>query len=320
MDMARYLTNFRHFIRMAVCAAILFFPISASAIIVSQQQIADAIRKSPYSNEWLKQNADAIGKLAINVESGGNTESFNGSCCYGVLQMSKSNIRAYAKMTPEQYKKLDLQSQVNYWAKLTSEGLNHKAPRKMMSMSTFDGRPVTAELVLACVQLGTGNCNKSLRAGSCRAFADINGTNICKMADKTGRTPNIPSSGPIGCAAADPAEFLSDTDGYGSLDETNTGEYETMSPLEMILTEADRRLSSDNWQKKITQVSSRALWLDYTKVLAVENYLRRWNYEKNERIEAQMAVLTSIRLENLRNEAAENARRTEGGQVAGRIK
>ena len=79
MEMARYLTNFRHFIRMAVCAAILFFPISALATIVSQQQIADAIRKSPYSNAWLKQNADAIGKLAINVESGGDTESFNGS-------------------------------------------------------------------------------------------------------------------------------------------------------------------------------------------------------------------------------------------------
>ena len=102
------------------------------------------------------------------------------------------------------------------------------------------------------------------------------------------------------CDAADPSEFLSDSDGYGSLPEAPIGDYATMSPLEMILTEADRRFGSDAWSKKVIQVSSRALWLDYTKELAAENYLRRLNYEKRQNIEALLANLIAIRLENAR--------------------
>jgi hypothetical protein len=108
----------------------------------------------------------------------------------------------------------------------------------------------------------------------------------------------ISNSQSAGCIVADPSDFISDSDGYGALPEAPFGDYATMSPLEMILTEADRRLSSDNWQKKITQVSSRALWLDYVKVIAAENYLRHLNYKKKENIEVQLANLVAIKLEN----------------------
>lgn len=126
--------------------------------------------------------------------------------------------------------------------------------------------------------------------------------------DKTNAI-NIANSTNQGCKVADPSEFISDSDGYGALPEAAFGDYATMSPLEMILTEADRRLSSDNWQKKITQVSSRALWLDYIKIVAVENYIRKLNYDKKENIEVQLANLVAIKLENeklLVNAAYEN--------------
>lgn len=159
-------------------------PTLAIAVTVTHQQIADAVRKSPYASQWLKENADAVANLAINVESGGRLDIYNGSCCYGVLQLTRTNIAAFAKMSPQEFMKAGLQTQVNAWAKLTSSGLNHPVARKLASMKTFDGRPVTGELVLACVQMGVGNCNKMLKSGKCSGFKDSLGTTICAMADK----------------------------------------------------------------------------------------------------------------------------------------
>jgi P-type conjugative transfer protein TrbL len=165
---------------------LLFFllPAIALAITVSHQEIVNAIRNSPTANSWLKQNAEAIANLAINVESGGRLDIYNGSCCYGVLQMNKNNIRVYAKMTPEQFRNADLQTQINAWAKLTSDAMKNPVVQRLAAMKTFDGRPVTGELVLACIQLGVGNCNKMLQSGSCNGFRDRLGTSICDMADK----------------------------------------------------------------------------------------------------------------------------------------
>lgn len=162
----------------------ILIPAVAIAAIVTASQVADAVRNSPTANAWLKANADAVGALAINVESGGNTQVYNGSCCYGVLQMNKTNIRTYAGMTPEQFRNADLQTQVNAWSKVMSAALNDRAPKLLASMGTFAGRPVTANMVLACVQLGQGNCMTMIQSGSCSGFADRNKTTICAMADK----------------------------------------------------------------------------------------------------------------------------------------
>lgn len=156
------------------------------AAMVSAADIATAISNSPAASAWLKQNAQAVANLAINVESGGNTTAFNGSCCYGVLQMNKENILYYAKVTPEQYRQLSLQEQVNAWAALTTDALRSSAVRNLQALGTFDGRPVDGNLVLACVQLGIGNCQKMINSGKCSGFADSNGTTICSMADRIG--------------------------------------------------------------------------------------------------------------------------------------
>ena len=161
-------------------------PLVALAAVVTAQQIADAVRASPGANQWLVANADAVANLAINVESRGETAAFNGSCCYGVLQMNTENISYYGKgMSPETYRQLSLQDQINMWTRLTVDALQAQAPRTLTSMTTFDGRAcVTGEMVLACVQLGIGNCQKMLNSGSCSGFADSNGTTICAMADR----------------------------------------------------------------------------------------------------------------------------------------
>lgn len=172
----------------------------ALAAFVGAADIVAAIQNSPNSNAWLKANAQAVANLAINVESGGNTTAYNGSCCYGVLQMNKTNIKAYTNLTPEQYRQLSLQEQINAWSQLTVDAMKAGAVQQLIGMGQFDGRPVDGNLVLACVQLGIGNCQKMINSGSCKGFADSNGTTICSMADKMagnnngGSTINPPGS------------------------------------------------------------------------------------------------------------------------------
>lgn len=165
------------------------------AAMVSAADIAAAIQNSPSASTWLKQNAQAVAQLAINVESGGNTTAFNGSCCYGVLQMNRTNIARYANVTPEQYQQLSLQEQVNAWTQLTSKAMQSTAVTNLLALGTFDGRTVDGKLVLACVQLGIGNCQTMINSGKCSGFADRNGTTICSMADKIAGTNSGGSSG-----------------------------------------------------------------------------------------------------------------------------
>lgn len=164
------------------------------AAVVSSADIVQAIQNSPNASPWLKANAQAVANLAINVESGGNTTAYNGSCCYGVLQMNRRNIDHYARMSPEEYRALPLQAQINAWTALTTDALKASSVRQLIAMGTFDGRPVDGNLVLACVQLGIGNCQKMINSGRCSGFADRNGTTICSMADRMANTVGQPSS------------------------------------------------------------------------------------------------------------------------------
>lgn len=191
----------------AVWAALAMLATPANAQTrVTAAQVADAIRNSPNASTWLRTNADAVGSLAM-FESGGRLDVYNGSCCTGVLQMNRDNIRVYARVSREVFATWTLQQQVNAWAALTTDALKARAPASLIAMGTFDGRTVDGNLVLACVQLGIGNCQRMINSGSCSGFADINGTTICAMADRiagstgTGTGTGTGSGGSTGGAA-----------------------------------------------------------------------------------------------------------------------
>jgi hypothetical protein len=153
------------------------------AAIVTAAQVAEAIRHSPAANAFLKANAEQIDALAIAVESGGNTEAYNGSCCYGILQLNTANILA-SGYTVSAYRYASLQDQVNAWSKIISQALSDPVIAQLAAMGAFDGHAVDASLLIACVQLGQGNCRKMIDAGRCSGFADANGTTICAMAER----------------------------------------------------------------------------------------------------------------------------------------
>ena len=153
---------------------------------VTEAEVAAAILASPGANQWLRDNAAAVANLA-RFESGLRTNIYNGSCCYGILQMNTRNTWRYAGVSPAVYRTWSLQQQVNAWTRLTVAGMRAGSVQQLLRMQAngqkFDGRTVDFNLVMACIQLGTGNCATMLRSGHCGGFKDKNGTTICRMAD-----------------------------------------------------------------------------------------------------------------------------------------
>lgn len=92
------------------------------------------------------------------------------------------------------------------------------------------------------------------------------------------------------------AGVLNDADGYGALPSAPIGDYETMSPAEMLSTEARRRFTGIEWNTNVTKVSSRALWIDYLRAMGVSNYLQLAIRQKKERMEMLLSMYTSQKL------------------------
>jgi len=176
----------------------------------SAQEITDAVRSSPLRDD-LKGTSCSLGGLG-RFESGGNKGNYNGSCCTGIFQLNNANVQKYAGTDRAGYGCMSLQDQVDAWAKLTNDGYNSPAVRQLASMSTFDGQKVDASFVAACIQLGTGNCQKMLNSGTCSGFADINGTTICRMANnaRAMADPNC-QDGEAVCGPSGPGDFPTST-------------------------------------------------------------------------------------------------------------
>ena len=176
----------------------------------SAQDITDAVRNSSLRDD-LKSTSCSLGGLG-RFESGGNKGVYNGSCCTGIFQLNKRNVGDYANTTPAGYGCMSLQDQVEAWAKLTNDGYNSPAVRQLASMSSFDGQKVDAGFIAACIQLGTGNCQKMVNAGQCSGFSDSNGTTICGMANNARSLADAScKDGQAVCGPSGPGDFPTTT-------------------------------------------------------------------------------------------------------------
>ena len=180
----------RQLLRLLLLLAMLFGGL-VNAAMVTADQVKAAILASPTASAQMKSYASAIGSLAM-IESSGNTAAYNGSCCYGVLQMNTANIQAAmgAGFKPQDFQNLPLQTQVDAWAKVMSPMLDSYPVKALQALGVFDGHPVDAAMALACTQLGAGNCMRMIVSRSCGGFSDSLGTTICKMANKIAGRPD----------------------------------------------------------------------------------------------------------------------------------
>lgn len=108
-------------------------------------------------------------------------------------------------------------------------------------------------------------------------------------------------------AGVEPDQLVDDTQGFGGLPAPPLGLYDTMSPSEMLLTEASRRFNGADWATNITQLDERALWVDYVRMIGVSNYVGNAIYRKRERVEALLATYTANRLHGYKQQADEAA-------------
>jgi hypothetical protein len=116
------------------------------------------------------------------------------------------------------------------------------------------------------------------------------------------------------------AGAMSDTDGFGALPPPPIGDYSSMSVSDMMTTEARRRFADATWNTNITQVGSRALWVDYVHAVGVQNFLTERMYAKKERIEALLALYTSLKLAHVRAGVADAQARAQRDYVSQAIK
>lgn len=192
----------------------------AWAVIATYAQIVNAVRTSPNSDAFLRANAESVANLALRVENmRGDTTNYNGSCCSGILQMTATNIAAFAGVTPAVYRTWSLQQQIDAWTALTVSAMRAPAVATLRSMTTFDGMPTDAYMQLACIQLGPGNCQTMISSGRCEGFRDRWGTSICSMAARmqglaytpgtgTGTPIPAPTPTPSSTSAANSSVFI----------------------------------------------------------------------------------------------------------------
>jgi hypothetical protein len=104
------------------------------------------------------------------------------------------------------------------------------------------------------------------------------------LAPGQGSSVQSANAAAIAAAAENKAveEWLSDRDGYGVIPNAARGAYANMSSMQMLLTEAERRFYSADWQTNLSEVSSRALWVEYLRMRAISNYLREVRMRQNE--------------------------------------
>ncbi len=144
-------------------------------------------------------------------------------------------------------------------------------------------------------------------------------TRLYGDAPATGAPPELAAERMQLAEAADAGqpieEWLSDADGYGALPGPPMGDYASMSTREMMFTEATRRFMSADWNNELPKLSQRALWVDYTRMVGVSNFLANANREKKERVEALLAVLTSQRLAHVRQETGAARERAVRGDA-----
>jgi len=187
-------------------------------------QIQAAVERANGYNGSIMSQAGNLGMF----ESSGNSGIYNDTCCTGIFQINKSNLASYG-LTPSQYANMSLDEQAQVWVNVTNSAAGAGSVKQLEQMQAsgqkFDGQPVDSAMIEACIQLGTGNCQKMLNSGSCSGFQDSNGTSICDMANKIrngsqtkeGQKTNNPTNNPSNPNAGASGQTTMDQPDIGDL-------------------------------------------------------------------------------------------------------
>ena len=195
-------TDKRMHLRVSKCLIGLTFMIlgavwsAPSEAAVTNPQLAAIFAQS--SNSYIAANAQSFANMSSNSEdTTGSLSIYNGSCCYGLMQMNASNIAKYCGCTPSQFGQETAQQQAGQYGAYFTAAQNAPAMQQLEQMAangeTVGGQIVTPAMVAACAGFGARNCAKSI-ANGCSSTSSAKGgdgaMNICTEAAKTNSAAN----------------------------------------------------------------------------------------------------------------------------------
>lgn len=183
----------------AIAVLVYVAPTSAKQYLAQNTQYTQAQIQTMFQNSgnaYLAANASTFAAMSYNVESGGNSAIYNGSCCTGLMQMNQSNLANFCDCTSAEYAALSGQEQINIYAQYYDSVSSASSVQTLLEMQangeSLGGRQVDSAMVAACIQLGVGNCQKSINnncSGVSAAEGGDGSVNICSMSAKaTGTT------------------------------------------------------------------------------------------------------------------------------------
>ena len=170
--------------------------VPAGAVMADATTISQAVANAGMNPKL----AAGAGNLAM-FESGGNSQITNSLGYSGLFQMGQPMLTKFCACTASQYTQMSVDQQAQVYTKYLSAVTSEAAPSQLVTAmnngSSINGVPITAGMVLGCVQLGGPNCQKQINYiqanGACPTGAgvsgnDANGTSICTFAAKVGDT------------------------------------------------------------------------------------------------------------------------------------
>lgn len=164
-------------------------------------------------NSYLASNATSFANMAINVESGGNTAIYNGTCCTGLMQMNKANLKEFCGCTSQEYAAMNGQQQIAIYSKYMDQAAGSSAVKQLQALQaqggSINGQKVDGAMIAACIQLGAGNCAKSIGnncSGVSRAEGGDGYNNICTMAKGANGGSTGGGGGGGSCLSAHPVD------------------------------------------------------------------------------------------------------------------
>lgn len=146
-------------------------------------------------NSILSQNAQDFADMSRFMENASQQTGLHNDCCTGLMQMNQGNLRKFCGCTPEQYAQMSVQQQIDVYGRYfssTQDAWGMQQLRQMMqSGQTLGGHKIDGITLVACAQMGTGNCAAAVKNG-CSSLALGQGgdghVNVCTMADKVRAT------------------------------------------------------------------------------------------------------------------------------------
>jgi hypothetical protein len=144
------------------------------------------------NNRFLQQHAVNFASVSRFIEDTLQRVGIHNGCCTGLMQLNQSNLRnpAFCGCTPAEYGAYTQAQQIdvyaNYFQIFDSDFGMTQLESMVDNNQTLGGHVIGGYTLVACAQMGTGNCKAAVQ-NACSSVAvgqgGDNSVNVCTMAD-----------------------------------------------------------------------------------------------------------------------------------------